>query len=82
MRFTRKAGDHGIAQEDVLHALRVPWKEVPQQYDKELGYDRMLVIGPARDGSPLEIVVAPLDRPDRVLHADKLRPKFYKYLRE
>jgi len=29
----------------------------------------------------LELVALPADEPTRIIHADRLRPKFYKYLR-
>lgn len=34
---------------------------------------------PSRSGALLELVV-PTDQPPRIIHADKLRAKFYKYL--
>ncbi len=51
------------------HALRNPIATVDQD-------ERSLVIGPAHDGTPLEIVV--LD--DWIIHAMELRPKFFPYL--
>jgi hypothetical protein len=39
-----------------------------------------LVIGPSQSGVLLELCV-PIDPPQRIIHADRLRPKFYKYLR-
>jgi hypothetical protein len=29
----------------------------------------------------LELVAVPVDSPTRIIHADRLRPKFYDYLR-
>jgi hypothetical protein len=49
---------------------------VQLEYEGEV---QMLVIGPSRTGALLELVV-PTDEPHRVIHADKLRAKFYKYL--
>jgi len=67
---TRK---HGIADEDILHALR----NVQQDYD---GETRLFIIGADRGGRLLEIVAVPAADPQRVIHADVLRPKFYDYL--
>ena len=40
----------------------------------------MLIIGPDRQGRLLEIVVVPSLQPERIIHADVLRPKFYELL--
>ncbi len=50
------------------------------EYDYE-GEDRLLVIGPDRHGRMLELVAVPAYQPARVIHADRLRPKFHDYLR-
>lgn len=50
------------------------------EYDYE-GEERLLVIGPDTNGTMLELVALPADAPTRVIHADRLRPKFYDYLR-
>jgi hypothetical protein len=70
------ARKHDIADADMLHAWRNQLRYVLLEYNDELQY---LVIGPARDGALLELVI-PTDEPGRIIHADKLRPKFYKYL--
>ena len=49
-------------------------------YDYD-GQDRLLVIGPDRHGRMLELVAVPVDEPTRIIHADRLRPTFYDYLR-
>lgn len=69
------ARKHGVADEDMLHALRLPLRLVRQ------GDDRVLYIGADADGRLLEIVVldAESDEP-AVIHAMPLRPKFYRYL--
>lgn len=46
-----------------------------------LGEDRLLVIGPDRHGRLLELVAVTAQAPVRIIHADRLRPKFYDYLR-
>jgi hypothetical protein len=52
----------------------------PIEYDYE-GEDRLLVIGPDRQGRMLELVAVPADQPARVIHADQLRTKFHDYLK-
>lgn len=77
MEFTASASRHGIAEADVLHAVRHPLRTVEQEYDGEL---RLLILGADRAGRLLEIVVVPLDDPQRVIHADRMRSKFHDYL--
>jgi hypothetical protein len=50
------------------------------EYDYD-GEDRLLVIGPDRHGLMLELVAVPASGPTRIIHADRLRPKFFDYLR-
>lgn len=50
------------------------------EYDYD-GEDRLLVIGPDRRGRMLELVAVPAYQPTRIIHADRLRPKFYDYVR-
>lgn len=68
--------DHGIADADMLHAWRYQLRYVLLDYDGELQYP---VIGPSRSGALLELVI-PTDDPRRIIHAMKLRQKFYRYL--
>jgi hypothetical protein len=45
--------------------------------------DLTMLIGPARDGTPLEIGVLDLLGEDPVIiHAMRLRPKFYQFIRQ
>jgi hypothetical protein len=45
--------------------------------------DLTMLIGPARDGTPLEIGVLDLNGEDPVvIHAMRLRPKFYPLIRQ
>jgi uncharacterized DUF497 family protein len=74
MHFAASARKHGVPEEDALHAMRHPLAQLEQSYD---GESRMLVIGPDRSGRLLEIVVVPSRDPDRVIHVDAMRPKFY-----
>lgn len=60
----------------MLHAWRNQMRYELLEFDGEL---RMLVIGPSRTGTLLELIV-PTDEPQRIIHADELRPKFYRYL--
>jgi uncharacterized DUF497 family protein len=69
---------HGVDREDVLHAWSNAIRFVEYEYD---GEDRLLVIGPDRHGLMLELVAVPTSAPTRIIHADRLRPKFYDYLR-
>ena len=50
------------------------------EYDYK-GQERLLVIGPDRHGRLLELVAVPADEPTRIIHADRLRARFYDYLR-
>lgn len=50
------------------------------EYECE-GEDRLLVIGPDQHGRMLELVAVPTGAPTRIIHADRLRPKFFDYLR-
>lgn len=45
------------------------------------GEERLLVIGADRSGRLLELVLVPSSGPTRIIHADRLRAKFYDYLR-
>ena len=78
MRVTESAFKHGIAEADILHAYAnaVRLVEIEQH-----GEDRLVVIGPDRAGNWLELVAVPADEADRIIHADRLRPKFYEFLR-
>jgi hypothetical protein len=65
---------HGIEDEDIRHAVRIPFRRILH------ADDRVLIIGPDRSGKLLEVVVIdPEDHP-AVIHAMALRRKFYDYL--
>lgn len=70
------ARKHGISDDDMLHAWRNQLRYVELEYEGEVQF---LVIGPDRTGALLELIV-PSDEPQRIIHADALREKFYKYL--
>lgn len=78
MEVTASARKHCIADADILHAWEHALRLVPQEYGDEA---RMLVFGPARDGTILELVVVEANSPSRIIHADRIRPKFFPYLR-
>jgi hypothetical protein len=50
---------------------------ITQEYE---GEEQVLVIGPARNGTLLELVAAPAREPDRIFHADRLRTRFHHLL--
>ena len=78
MEIRQSARRHGIDDADVHHAWVNAMRLI--EYDHE-GEDRLLVIGPDRQGRMLELVAVPAGEPTRVIHADRLRPKFHDYLR-
>jgi uncharacterized DUF497 family protein len=78
VEVTPSARKHGVEDADIQHAWRNAMRLVEYEY---LGEDRLLVIGPDRHGRLLELVAVPAQAPVRIIHADRLRPKFYDYLR-
>jgi hypothetical protein len=70
------ARKHGIGDEDISYAVQNVMQWVTQPH-----VDRALLIGPARDGRLLEIVILDPDGDPLVIHADVCRPKFHDYLR-
>jgi hypothetical protein len=77
MRIGAPARKHGISDGDMLHAARTATRKV------EMDEDLTMLIGPSRDGSPLEIGVLDLGGEDPVIiHAMRLRPKFYRFIRQ
>lgn len=48
---------------------------------EQYGEERLIVIGPDRAGNWLELVAMPAHDADRIIHADRLRPKFYEFLK-
>lgn len=69
---------HGIADEDIIHAWENAVRLVEYDYD---GEERLLVIGPSRSGDMLELVAVPAEVPTRIIHAERLQPNRYDYLR-
>jgi uncharacterized DUF497 family protein len=69
---------HGVTMTEIEHCWAHAIRLVEYDYG---GEDRLLVIGPSPSGQLLELVAVPPTQPERILHADRLRPKFYDYLR-
>lgn len=78
MEVTESARKHGIDEADIEHAWANAIRLVEYEYG---GEDRLLVIGPDQHGRMLELVAVPAGEPTRIIHADRLRPKFFEYLR-
>jgi uncharacterized DUF497 family protein len=71
VEIRQSARRHGIEDADIQHAWANAMRLI--EYDYE-GEDRLLVIGPDRQGRMLELVAVPADQP--AIHADRLRPRF------
>lgn len=67
---------HGIDEAEILHA----WRHALRLVEYE-GEERRLVIGPDRHAGLLEVVAVPAATPTRIIHADRLRPKLYYYVK-
>lgn len=74
MEIADSARKHGVSDTSILHAWENAIKLAEFEYD---GEERLLVIGPDSSGNLLELVAVPLTEPTRIIHADRLRPKFY-----
>jgi hypothetical protein len=64
------ARKHGIADDDMRHALRNPIRV------EDLDNDLTMFIGPARDGTLLEVGVADSDAGPVIVHAMQARPRY------
>ncbi len=72
VRIGAPARKHGVGDADIWHAARTAIRKI------DMDDDLTMLIGPARDGAPLEIGVLDLNGEDPVvIHAMRLRPKFY-----
>jgi hypothetical protein len=75
VRIGEPARRHGVHDGDIWHAVRNSTKKI------DMDDDLTMLIGPAQDGAPLEIGVLGLGGDDPVvIHAMRLRPKFYPFL--
>lgn len=70
------ARKHGVAVEDIEHAVRNAMAV------DELDDDLCLYLGPARDGSLLEVITLAKEDSDLVIHAMAMRPKYRRLLPE
>lgn len=76
MRIGEPAQKHGITDTDMLHAVRNAAHQI------DMDDDLTMLLGPARDGTALEIGVLDIEGDDPVIiHAMRLRAKFYRFLR-
>jgi hypothetical protein len=79
VEFHRSASRHGIAADDVIHA--VDHALVVVDMDPDADPPKVLVIGPRTDGQLLEVIVLSLaDDRELVIHAMALRPTFHNLL--
>ncbi len=78
MRIKESARKHGFSDDEIQHSWDNAMRLVEFEYD---GEDRLLVIGATPAGVLLELVAVPAGEPNRIIHADRLRPTFYDYLR-
>lgn len=76
MRIGQPAWKHGVSEEDIGHAVRNAMRRIG------LDEDLTMLIGPATDGTLLEIGVLDLEGEDPVvIHAMGLTAKFHRLLR-
>lgn len=78
MEITASARRHGVTDEAIYHAWENALRYIEFEYD---GEERLLVIGSDEAGNLLELVAVPAGEPTRIIHADRLRTKFYDFLR-
>ena len=74
LEIVSSALKHGITREQIVHAWEHAIRLAEFEYD---GEERVLVVGPDESGRLLELVAVPVTAPARIIHADRLRPKFY-----
>jgi hypothetical protein len=81
VEFHRSAARHGIAENDIIHAIE--HAIVLVDLDADADPPKVLVIGPGHDAQLLEVIILNLanDR-ELVIHAMPLRPTFYDLLPE
>ncbi len=64
------ARKHGVSDDDMRHAMRNPIRV----FEPDDGFT--MFVGPARDGTPIEVGVADSDSGPIVIHAMRARLKF------
>jgi len=67
---------HGVADEDIIHAIEHPIATEDAGEDP----DRWLLIGPDRAANLLEVVVAVINHEQIVIHAMPMRNKYRRLL--
>jgi len=67
------AHKHGVAEDDMLHALRNHWRAFETDDPAVIMY-----IGPSATAGPLEVGVVSDENGTAVIHAMPARPKFLK----
>jgi hypothetical protein len=81
VEFHRSAGRHGIAPDDVIHAVEHALVIVDMYPDADP--PKVSAIGPRSDGQLLEVIILTLaDDRQLVIHAMPLRPTFHDLLPE
>ena len=80
MRIAKSARKHGVADEDIQHALKHALRIVDDDDDDDDDDEISMVLGPSRSAELLEVGVLNLETDPLVVHAMPLRPKFYPYL--
>lgn len=73
MDIEASARQHGVSDEDMLHALRHHWRA----FDTDDPAVTMF-IGPSRKAEPLEVGVVTDEEGTAIIHAIKARDKFLK----
>ena len=74
MEIADSARKHGVSDASIVHVWENAIKLAEYEYE---GEERLFVIGPDESGNLLELVAVPVVEPTRIIHADRLRPKFY-----
>ncbi|RNL63199.1 hypothetical protein EFK50_15995 [Nocardioides marmoriginsengisoli] len=77
MEIAESARKHGITDEAIRHAWEFAIRARRLECD---GEERLVVIGPDASGTLIELVAVPALVPDLVIHAQRLRKRYYDYL--
>ncbi len=78
MEIHRSARKHGVHDEDIVHAVdhAVAWVDLDEHSPQ-----RILIIGPDRSGTLIEVVTLTFDNGrDLAIHAMQLRSKYHTLL--
>jgi hypothetical protein len=68
-RTESSARKHGIADEDIEHAVTKQWRRIDD--------NSRLYLGPARNATLLEVLTIPtVAGPELAIHAMRMRPKY------